>query len=113
MSQKREPEPEEEKRKKVLLKINLNQSLLEKPNYMILNLIVNLLKIIFKLLKITRSVSLGGGDDDDEGPSVKRAKSDSPSAMTPTPPAGMAGMPGMVPPGMIGAMPQAPFGMSG
>ena len=63
------------------------------------------------------------GDDDDEGPSSKRAKSDSPSNMTPTPPgsaattnSGIPGMPGMtagmIPPGMIG-VPRAPFGMPG
>ena len=60
------------------------------------------------------------GDDDDDGPSSKRAKSDSPSNMTPTPPGSAAttnsGIPGMtagmMPPGMIG-VPRAPFGMPG
>ena len=62
----------------------------------------------------------GAGDEDDEGPSYKRAKSDSPSNMTPTPPGaaatsniGVPSMPGMIPPGMMGAMPRGPFGMAG
>ena len=66
----------------------------------------------------------GGGDDDEDGPSSKRAKSDSPGNMTPTPPGavanssvavtGLPGMPGgMIAPGVMGAMPRAPFGITG
>ena len=57
------------------------------------------------------------GDDDDEGPSSKRAKSDSPSNMTPTPPGAVGtsavGLPGMIAPGVVGSLPRAPFGISG
>jgi len=66
----------------------------------------------------------GGGDDDEDGPSSKRAKSDSPGNMTPTPPGavanssvavtGLPGMPGgMMAQGVMGAMPRAPFGITG
>jgi len=60
----------------------------------------------------------GIGDDDEEGPSSKRAKSDSPSNMTPTPPGGVGasgvGMAtGMMAPGVVGSLPGAPFGMTG
>jgi len=57
-----------------------------------------------------------GGDDDDE-PAFKRAKSDSPATMAPTPPAAGPGMmPGMMP-GMprppFGAVPGFPYGVAG
>ena len=66
----------------------------------------------------------GTGDDDDEGPSSKRAKSDSPCNMTPTPPGniavsgvGVPGMPampaGMMAPGVMGGIPRAPYGIAG
>jgi len=63
----------------------------------------------------------GIGEDDDDGPSSKRAKSDSPNNMTPTPPGGVGGsgvgLPGMansmMAPGAVGSLPGAPFGITG
>ena len=65
--------------------------------------------------------TLGIGEDDDDGPSSKRAKSDSPNNMTPTPPGGVGGsgvgLPGMansmMAPGAVGSLPGAPFGITG
>lgn len=64
-----------------------------------------------------RQKGAAAGDDDDGEPAFKRAKSDSPATMAPTPPAAGPGMPGMMMPGMqrppFGAVPGFPYGVGG